>query len=115
VSGFVEAGAFGGGVFVVNDDHVDTIDGGPTTGLSFDEGTGRWLRATSARELSSVVGEVVEILGIPAGGVRVRCLATVLDAHDVLLTSKQRLAVSTLDNSCRVRWAQAEVRSCSAG
>jgi hypothetical protein len=54
-------------VFVVNDDHVDTIDGRPTTGLSFDEGTGRWLRATSARELSSVVGEVVEILGIPAG------------------------------------------------
>ena len=32
-------------------------------------------------------------------GVRVGCLATVLDAHDVLLTSKQRLVASTFDNS----------------
>ena len=85
-------------MFVVNDGHVDTIDERPTTGLFFDEGTGRWLRATSARELSSVVGEVIEYSGSPRG-VRVRCLATVLDAHDVLLTPNRCLAVSTLDNS----------------
>jgi hypothetical protein len=98
VSGFAEAGAVGGGVFVVDDDDVATIDRRPTTGLFFDEGTERWLRAMSARELSSVAGEVVEYSGSP-GNVSVRRLATVLDAHDVLLTAKQRLAVSTLDNS----------------
>ncbi len=85
-------------MFVVNDDDVETIDGRPTTGLFFDELAERWLRAMSGRELSSVVGEVLEYSGSPLG-VRVGCLATVLDAHDVLLTSKQRLVVSTFDNS----------------
>lgn len=98
VSGFSEAGAVGGGVFVVGDEGVETIDERPTTGIFFDEKTGRWLRAMSARELFSVRSEVLEYCD-SARGIRVHRLATVLDAHDVFSDGTRRLIVATHDNS----------------
>jgi Domain of unknown function (DUF4915) len=98
VSGLAEAGAFGGGVFVVRDDDIEVIDEHPTTGIFFDETSRRWLRALSARELGSVRSEVLEY-SASARGVRARRLTTVFDAHDVFSNATRRLVVATHDNS----------------
>lgn len=98
VSGFAEAGGRGGGVFLVGSDQVETIDRRPTTGLSFEQASGVWLRATSAREDSSLVGEVFEYSG-PPSRVKVRRLARVTDVHDVRSVARRRLVIATQTNA----------------
>jgi hypothetical protein len=98
VSGFAEAGASGGGVFLVGSDQVDTVDGRPTTGLGFDQASGAWLRATTAREHSSLASEVFEYSG-PPSRVKVRRVATVIDAHDVRSVARRRLVIATQTNA----------------
>jgi hypothetical protein len=98
VSGFAEAGASGGGVFLVGSDQVEAVNARPTTGLSFDEASGVWLRATTAREHSSLASEIFEYSG-PPSRVKLRRLATVVDAHDVRSVARRRLVIATQMNA----------------
>jgi uncharacterized protein DUF4915 len=98
VSGLSDLGRFGGGIYVVGDHGVEVVDELPTSGISFDEATGRWLRAMSARELGIIGNEVREYR---ASGriVKVSRLGTLFDVHDVYADGTLSLAVGTHENS----------------
>jgi hypothetical protein len=87
----------GGGLFIVTPSGVEMIDDRPTSGISCDLSTGRWLRAVTGIESTPHVSTIMEYR--PGHRRAVRSLARLTDVHDVLCTRSRSLAVSSHDNA----------------